>query len=85
MPVSAIDAARRRAIMRPLVAVVVMSAGPALMLVLPLAGATQTFDPVSLGTTLAVLAVGVGTVASSLLVTRRTLRGVVAEGVARAE
>ena len=34
---------------------------------------------------LAVLAVGFGTVASSLLVTRRTLRGVVAEGVDRAE
>ncbi|MDO5534634.1 MAG: ABC transporter permease [Propionibacteriaceae bacterium] len=85
MPVAAIDAARRRAVMRPLVAVVAMSAGPALLLVLPLAGFTQTFDPLSLGTTLAVLAIGVGLVALSLRITRRTLHGVIAEGLARAE
>lgn len=85
MPLASIDKARRRAVLRPLVAVVVASALPAFLLVLPLAGSQQATDPVSLLATASVLVGGVALVGASLLVTRRTLHGVVAAGVARAE
>lgn len=85
MPVSAIDAARRRALLRPLIAVVVISAGPAFMLAIPLAGMERATDPSGLLLTVGVLVVGVALVGLSLLITRRTLNGVVAAGLARAE
>lgn len=85
MPTSAIDAARRRAVLRPLVAVIALSAVPALLIVAPLAGSTRATDPLALATTAGVLAAGVALVGVSLLVTRRTLVGVIEAGVARAE
>lgn len=85
MPLAMIDKARRRAIMRPLVVVVVASSLPGLLLVLPLAGYEQVTDPVTLLTTPLLLVTGVAMVAASLRITRGTLRSVVAEGIARAE
>ena len=85
MPLGSIDRARRRAVLRPLVVVVVGSALPGLALSLALAGFQRATDPMSLLSTAGVLVAGVDLVGLSLLVTRQTLRGVVAEGVARAE
>lgn len=85
MPVGLIDKARRRAVMRPLVLVVVGSALPGLLLVLPLAGFSQVSSIETLVVTPLLLVAGVALVAASLRVTRLTLTGVVAEGLARAE
>lgn len=85
LPVGAMDAARRRAVLRPLLLVVAISAGCALLLVLPIAGATRTFDPTALLVVGAVLAGGILLVAGSLAVTRLTLGSVLATGLVRAE
>ena len=85
MPVDAIDKARRRAVLRPLVAVIVASVTPAALLVLPLVGFAQMTSPTALLSTAGVLAGGIALVGFSLVLTRRTLVGVIRAGVARAE
>lgn len=85
MPLAAIDAARRRAVLRPLVAVLALSVTPALLLVVPLVGFSRATDPTSIVSIVLMLVAGVALVRVSLMVTRRTLRGVVADGLVRAE
>lgn len=85
MPFGAIDAARRRAVLRPLVGVVSVSAGAAALLLAPLVGVTYVVDVASLLTIAVTLATGIGFVVGSLWLTRLTLRSVIRAGVVRAE
>lgn len=85
MPIGAIDRARRRAVLRPLLLVVGIAVASALLVVAPVAGASRTLEPVTLWTLAAVLAGGVALVAGSLALTRLTLRSVLQDGAARAE
>ncbi|MEL4356311.1 MULTISPECIES: ABC transporter permease [unclassified Luteococcus] len=85
MPDSMIDRARRRAVLRPILAVVLLSGAAALALVLPLGVANSLTDPTAALTVGAVLLAGIGLVWASLAATRLTLRQVLAAGLVRAE
>lgn len=84
-PLPVLDAARRRAVLRPLVSVVGVSLAAALLVVVPMAGHGHLTDPVAPLTTLALLVLGVLLVVATLLLTRRSLAALVAGGVARSE
>ena len=81
----AIDAARRRAVMRPLVLVVLLGALSALALVLPLGAANQVASPTAALTVGASLIAGVGLVWLALRSTRIVLDQVLRVGLVRAE
>lgn len=85
MPVGAIDRARRRAVLRPLLLVVGIATGAALLVVAPVAGAARITDLMALATVAGVLIAGIAMVAASLGLTRLTLRSVLQDGTARAE
>lgn len=74
MPLSTVDAARRRAIMSPLLVTALGSAACAAVVVFPLLGMALIIAPISLLTIAAVLAAGILTVWISTLVTRPLLR-----------
>ncbi|WP_420176446.1 FtsX-like permease family protein [Luteococcus sp. OSA5] len=85
MPTALIDAARRRAVLRPVFAVVLLSAVAALALVLPLGIINAALEPAAPLTVLAVLVAGMATVWLALLASRATLRQVLAAGLTRSE
>lgn len=74
MPMQTVDAARRRAIMSPLLVTALGSAACAGIVVLPLLGATLIIAPLSLLTIAAVLVSGILLVWLSTLATRPLLR-----------
>lgn len=73
VPLQTVDAARRRAIMSPLLITAIGSALCAAALVLPLLGAALITAPVSLLTIATVVAVGIGVVWATTLLTRPLL------------
>ncbi|MEL4505935.1 ABC transporter permease [Luteococcus sp. H138] len=85
MPASLIDEARRRAVLRPILAVVLLAGGAALALVLPLGVLNSLTDPMAALTVVLVLLGGIALVWLSLVATRITLRQVLAAGLVRAE
>ncbi|MGO4957452.1 ABC transporter permease [Luteococcus sp. Sow4_B9] len=85
MPADLVDAARRRSVLRPVVAVVLLSAAAAMAVVLPLGLASASVDPAAFLTVALVLVAGLFTVAASLTASRMTLRQVLADGLVRQE
>lgn len=73
MPVSVMDAARRRTVMSPLRTTAVGSAVVAAVVAFPLTGAAILLAPVSVATIVLVLAAGIGTVWLGLRATRPVL------------
>ncbi|GAB2478186.1 hypothetical protein GCM10027030_10580 [Luteococcus sediminum] len=85
MPEQMIDAARRRAVLRPVLAVVLLSGGAAMALVLPLGLVEAAMEPSAPVTVLAVLVAGLASVRLALLASRASLRQVLAQGLVRSE
>lgn len=85
MPATMIDAARRRSVLRPVTAVVAISALAALALVLPLGAVNSFASPTSALTVVLVLVGGLALVRLGLLASRATLRQVLVAGLTRAE
>ena len=83
-PAAVVDAARRRAVLRPLVAVVALAVGSATLILAPLAGNQMTGLTGPL-TVLGVLVAGLALIDGVLRATRRTLAGVLRDGLARVE
>ncbi|GAA1828733.1 FtsX-like permease family protein [Agromyces salentinus] len=81
MPITTMDAARRRAVMSPLLLTSVGSAVIAAVVLLPLTGIALIIAPLSLVTVAAVLAAGVGIVWLGLVVTRPVLARAAAPAV----
>jgi hypothetical protein len=79
MPVSAMDASRRRAVMSPLRIVTVGSALCAAVVILPLTGIALIIAPLSIAVIVAALAGGIGLVWLGLRATRPVLRRVLRE------
>jgi hypothetical protein len=73
MPIGAMDASRRRAVMSPLRIVTVGSAVCAAVVMLPLTGIALIIAPLSIGVILAALAAGIGLVWLGLRATRPVL------------
>lgn len=73
MPLSTVDAARRRSVMSPLRITAIGSALTAAVVMLPLTGVTLIVAPLSLAVIAAVLAAGIGVVWLGLLATRPLL------------
>lgn len=84
MDVSTMDAARRWAVLSPLLLVVAVSAIAAGVLVVPLLGMALLFEPLTVLITAGVVVTGVAIVAVGLLVTRPLLRRVATAHVATA-
>jgi len=84
MDVSTMDAARRWAVLSPLLLVVAVSAIAAGVLVVPLLGLALLVEPIAVLVTGGVVAVGVAIVALGLLATRPLLRRVATAQVATA-
>ncbi|WP_127794714.1 permease [Agromyces sp. LHK192] len=76
MPLSTMDAARRRAVMSPLLLTAIGSAACAVVVVLPLAGLALIFAPLSHLVIAAVLVAGIGIVRAGLAATRPVLQRV---------
>jgi hypothetical protein len=81
MPVSVMEAARRRAVMAPLLVVTIGSAVAAALVLFPLTGYTLLLRPAGLAIIVGCLAFGIALVWLGLLATRRVLGRVVAAGV----
>ncbi|MGI9823567.1 FtsX-like permease family protein [Agromyces sp. Marseille-Q5079] len=73
MPITTMDAARRRSVMSPLLITTIGSAVIAAVVLLPLTGISLIIAPLSLLTVVAVLAAGVGIVWIGLAVTKPVL------------
>lgn len=85
MPLTTMDAARRRAVLSPLAIVTIGSAVCAAVVVLPLAGVALVVAPFSLLTVAACLVAGVLIVWLGLVATRPVVRGVLAAGARLAD
>jgi len=81
MPVDVMDAARRRAVMAPLLVVTIGSALAAALVLFPLTGYTLLLRPAGLAIIAACLACGIGLVRLGLAVTRPVLVRLVTAGV----
>jgi hypothetical protein len=79
MPIGAMDASRRRAVMSPLRIVTVGSAVCAAVVILPLTGIAMIIAPLSIGVILAALTAGIGLVWLGLRATRPVLSRVLRE------
>jgi hypothetical protein len=77
MPLRAMDASRSRAVMSPLLVVVVWSAVTAAIVVLPLTGIALLMEPLAVVTIVACIALGVAVVWLGLRTTRTVLVRVV--------
>lgn len=80
MPVATMDAARRRAVLAPLLVVTLGSALAAALVLFPLTGYTLLLRPVGLASIAGCLALGVGLVWAGLIATRPVLARVLAVG-----
>lgn len=84
-PMTTIDGARRRAVMRPLLAVVLISTGAGLALAAPMALLGEALDPTALMVVAGTLAGGVLLIWGGLVVSRTTLVQVIRTGLVRSE
>jgi hypothetical protein len=84
MPITVMDAARRRAVLAPLLVVTIGSAVCAALVVFPLTGYTLLFQPAGLAIIAGCLVAGVGLVWAGLAATRPVLSRVVSAGMVEA-
>ncbi|HEY0248346.1 MAG TPA: FtsX-like permease family protein [Gryllotalpicola sp.] len=81
MPAAVMDAARRRAVLAPLLVVTIGSACTAAIILFPLTGMALLLQPLALAIIAGCLALGIGLVWLGLLATRAVLNSVLAAGV----
>ncbi|AYG05148.1 FtsX-like permease family protein [Gryllotalpicola protaetiae] len=81
MPAAVMDAARRRAVLAPLLVVTIGSAVAAALVLFPLTGYTLLLQPLGLAIVAGCLALGIGLVWAGLAATRPVLRRVLAMGI----